>query len=48
VTENCRKQPFEVQKKVEQATEEKKSIGGCETEKNRKGLGLISKSRKYT
>jgi hypothetical protein len=43
VTENCRKQ-----KKVEQANEEKKSIGGCETGKIRKGLGMISKSRKCT
>jgi hypothetical protein len=30
VTENYRKQPFEVQKNVEQATEEKKSVGVCE------------------
>ena len=48
VTENCRKQPFEVQKKVEQATEEKNSKGGCETGEIRKGLGMISKTRKCT
>ena len=37
LTENYRKQPFEVQKKVEQATEEKKPIVGCETRKIKKG-----------
>jgi hypothetical protein len=48
VSEKYRKQPFEVQKDVEQAIEKKKMIGGCETWKIRKKLGTISKSKKCT